>query len=74
MMLISELTFPHLMAEREAQLTRELERRRVALERLDDVPARPTRGRRHGHEASSERMPRADQEATGPRAADPCPA
>ena len=35
-MLISELSFPHLQTEREAQLTRDLERRRVALERLDD--------------------------------------
>ena len=35
-MLISELTFPHLQAEHEARLTRELERRRVVLERLDD--------------------------------------
>ena len=34
-MLISEITFPHLQAEREAQLTRELERRRVLNERLD---------------------------------------
>ena len=32
-MLISELTFPHLLAEREARLARELERRRLVLER-----------------------------------------
>jgi hypothetical protein len=32
-MLISELTFPHLLAEQDAQLTRELEWRRVANER-----------------------------------------
>lgn len=32
-MLISELSFPHLQAEREARLTRELEQRRVVLER-----------------------------------------
>lgn len=34
-MFISEITFPHLQAEHEAQLTRELERRRVVNERLD---------------------------------------
>ena len=73
-MLISELAFPHLMAEREAQLTRELERRRVLLERLDDGSGRPTRGRRHGHPVSSERMPRAGQQAMGPRPTDACPA
>lgn len=39
-MLISEITFPHLQAEREAQLTRELERRRVLNERLDGDRAR----------------------------------
>ncbi|RXZ67780.1 hypothetical protein [Agromyces albus] len=33
-MLISELSFPHLQAEREARLTRELEQRRVVRERL----------------------------------------
>jgi len=73
-MLISELTFPHLMAEREAQLTRELERRRVLLERLDDGSGRPTRERRHGHPASSERVPRARRQSLGPRSTDCCPA
>jgi hypothetical protein len=73
MMLISELTFPHLMAEREAQLARELERRRVLLERLEDAPERTTRRSRRGHSAPSERMPRAGREATG-RSTDPCPA
>lgn len=39
-MLVSELNFPHVMAEREARLTRELEQRRVVLERLaEDEPA-----------------------------------
>jgi hypothetical protein len=38
-MLISEITFPHLQAEREAQLTRELEQRRVMTERLDGESA-----------------------------------
>lgn len=73
-MLISELTFPHLMAEREAQLTRELERRRVLLERLDDGSGRPTRRRRHGRSAPSERMPRAGSQSTGRRSTDPTPA
>ena len=72
-MLISELTFPHLMAEREAQLTRELERRRMLLERLDDGSGRPTRRHRHGRSESSERMPRAERQ-TGHRPTDPCPA
>ena len=34
-MLISELTFPHLLAEQDAQLMRELEWRRVANERIE---------------------------------------
>ena len=37
-MLISEITFPHLQAEREAQLARELERRRALHERQDGEP------------------------------------
>jgi hypothetical protein len=73
-MLISELTFPHLMAEREAQLTRELERRRVLLERLDNGSGRPTRGRRHDRAASRERMPQARRQSLGPRSTDCCPA
>ena len=73
-MLISELTFPHLMAEREAQLTRELERRRVLLERLDDGSVRPTRGRRLDRVASSERMPQARRQSLGSRSTDCCPA
>ncbi|HKH07951.1 MAG TPA: hypothetical protein VKA62_03295 [Agromyces sp.] len=44
-MLISEITFPHLQAEREAQLTRELERRRVLNERLDGDPVTAHRSR-----------------------------
>ncbi|MBT2517795.1 hypothetical protein J7E29_10150 [Streptomyces sp. ISL-90] len=35
-MLISELNFPHIQAEREARLTRELEQRRVVLERIEE--------------------------------------
>lgn len=73
-MLISELTFPHLLAEREAQLTRELERRRVVAERLEDEAPRAHRRSSHVPTGSSERMPRAGREATGPRATDPCPA
>lgn len=73
-MLISELTFPHLMAEREAQLARELERRRVLLERLDDGSGRPTRARRHGRTAAGERMPHARRRLLGPRSPDCCPA
>ena len=72
-MLISELTFPHLLAEHEAHLTRELERRRVVLERLNDETAdRPARrhSRRVGAVAS-ERMPRAERETIGARTTDP---
>jgi hypothetical protein len=72
-MLISELTFPHMLAEREAQLTRELERRRVLLERLADGSGRPIRGRR-GRSVASERMPQAERQAIGPRSTEPCPA
>ena len=72
-MLISELTFPHLLAEREARLTRELEQRRVVLERLGE--AATPRARRNGvGVSSSERMPRAGLEAIGPRAAETCTA
>lgn len=71
-MLISEVTFPHLLAEREARLTRELERRRVVAERLEEEAPRPRR--RASPTGSSERMPRAGREAAGPRATDPCPA
>lgn len=39
-MLISEVTFPHLMAERDARLTRELEWRRVAIERIESESER----------------------------------
>jgi hypothetical protein len=44
-MLISEITFPHLQAERDAQLARELERRRVLHERLDGEPVTARRSR-----------------------------
>ena len=72
-MLISELTFPHLLAEREARLTRELEQRRVVQERLGE--AATPRARRNGVDvSSSERMPRAGLEAIGPRAAETCTA
>ena len=69
-MLISELTFPHLLAEREARLTRDLERRRVVLERIGDTSARAAgRRTRHAQAVAGERMPRAGLEARGaPRA------
>ena len=72
-MLISELTFPHLLAENEARLTRELERRRVVRERLDDETTdRPSRRRwRRVDAVVSERMPRAGRESSGARATDP---
>lgn len=73
-MLISELSFPHLQAEHEAQLTRELERRRVALERLDGEPGSPAGRPRHDRATPSERMPRAARRATGSRSTDPWPA
>lgn len=38
-MLISELNFPHLLAERDARLARELEQRRVIAERLTEQTA-----------------------------------
>ncbi|WP_448006317.1 hypothetical protein [Agromyces bauzanensis] len=41
-MLISELTFPHLMADREARLARELEWRRVVEERRAEAAAAGT--------------------------------
>ena len=71
-MLISELTFPHLLAEREARLTRELEQRRVVLERLD-ATVRPARTRtRRTRAVPGERMSRAGVAAAAPRAADAC--
>ena len=72
-MLITELSFPHLQAEHEAQLTRELERRRVALERVDEQPTQPTRRPRRHRATQSERMPRAAHRATGTRSTDPWP-
>ena len=71
-MLISELTFPHLLAEHEARLTRELERRRVVLERLDDETADRPAGRhsRRIDAVTGERMPRAGRETTSTRATD----
>ena len=70
-MLISELSFPHLQAEREAQLTRELERRRVALERRDEQARPSTRRARRPEEASRERMPRDARESNGATLASP---
>ena len=75
-MLISELSFPHLQAARDARLAQELERRRVVLERLDEQGAGRTRraAARTARAATSERMPRAGVEAVGPRPAEACPA
>ena len=62
-MLISEQSFPHLQAAHDARLEQELERRRVARERLDEgVEAGGGSGsptRRHAWwQRSGERMPR----------------
>ena len=75
-MLISELSFPHLREAQDARLEQQLERRRVALERLGEQGARRTRrgAARAAHVASGERMPRAGLEAGGSRAAEACPA
>jgi hypothetical protein len=66
-MLISEITFPHLQAEREAQLTRELEQRRVMTERLEGEPviARPSRGSRKAARAATPATRRRGDELTG---------
>ncbi|MFF2496533.1 hypothetical protein [Agromyces sp. NPDC058064] len=45
-MLISESTFPHLRAAEEARLAHELERRRVAAERLAEPASTEPRRRR----------------------------
>lgn len=74
-MLISELSFPHLQAAREAQLRRELELRRVAFERLDEQAprTRSSRSARQSQAVSRERMPRAGHEANGATlASTPC--
>ena len=65
-MLISELSFPHLQAAREARLTDDLERRRVVQERLAEAPV--------ASGASSERMPQVGVQAIGTRGAEACPA
>lgn len=68
-MLISELAFPHLVAANDDRITRDLERRRVALERRAETAADPevvaptaTADRAHRHAASrrhlANRMPR----------------
>jgi hypothetical protein len=70
-MLISELTFPHLLAERDAQLTRELEWRRVANERLESeregaaAIAQPSRSARRAHRAATSAKRRRGDELTG---------
>jgi hypothetical protein len=66
-MLISEITFPHLQAEREAQLTRELERRRELIERLESEPltAHPSRSSRKAARAATPAKRRSGDELTG---------
>ena len=69
-MLISELTFPHLLDAREAQLAQELERRRVIAERRAEAAAA---------EAAvvvsrTERMPRRAARTATAGTAEPCPA
>lgn len=67
-MLVTELSFPHLQAEREVRLTRELERQRVVAERVaPDAQQRRTAWRRPTLPTWL-RMPRRDR-----RAIDPCP-
>jgi hypothetical protein len=73
-MLISELSFPHLQAAHDERLARELERRRVVQERLAESPAAPRRRGGFGRAGSSERMPRAAAASSGPRTAGACPA
>ncbi|MDQ0893647.1 hypothetical protein [Agromyces ramosus] len=70
-MFISEITFPHLQAEREAQLTRELERRRVVNERLDSerageaTTAHSSRSSKQARRAASAARQRGGDELTG---------
>ena len=66
-MLISEITFPHLQAERDAQLTRELEQRRVMTERLEGEPvtAHLSRRSRKAARAATPAKSRRGEELTG---------
>ena len=74
-LLISELSFPHLQAAHDERLAQELERRRVVQERLAEQGAGRSRGRTARAEAaSSERMPRAAVVASGPGSTEACPA
>ena len=63
-MLISEQSFPHLQAAHDARLEQELERRRVARERVEEAAmaggttGSPTRRRHAWWRRSGERMPR----------------
>jgi hypothetical protein len=71
-MLISEQSFPHLQAAHDARLEQELERRRVAQERVDQAVAAGASGglaarrRRAWWQPSGERMPRAGAVHHGP--------
>ena len=66
-MFISEITFPHLQAEREAQLTHELERRRVLAERFesDAQIMRPSRSSRRIARRAATPAQRRGDELTG---------
>ncbi len=63
-MLITEQSFPHLQAAHDARLEQELERRRVARERVEEAAmagattGSPTRRRHAWWQRSGERMPR----------------
>jgi len=72
-MLISELTFPHLLDAREAQLAQELERRRVIAERRAEA-ANAAAAAADVVVSKSERMPRGGAKPAAARSAEPCPA
>ena len=63
-MLISEQSFPHLQAAHDVQLEQELERQRVAVERLEELGG-PRLRHRSWWSRWSERMPRARVAAQG---------
>ena len=63
-MLISEQSFPHLQAAHDARLEQELERQRVAAERLEELGG-PRPRHRAWWQRWSERMPRARVAAPG---------
>lgn len=72
-MLVSELSFPHLQAAREARLTRELEQRRVAHERLTAERRSGGAARRGARWHAVLLMPRRASQAVDPCAGRPTP-